>query len=135
MLSSILCDYSDAHMLMSGTITVAEIAAGEGNNNIQVVLQNCGPFIGYISEINNTQIDNARDIDVIMPMDNIIAYSNNYSKTSVSLWQYYRDESSLTDAGALDNVPGNSASFKFKQKVTSSTGDNGTKNVEIMVPS
>ena len=98
-------------------------------------MQNCGPFIGYISEINNTQIDNARDIDVIMPMDNLIEYSNNYSKTSVSLWQYYRDESSLTDAGALDNVPGNSASFKIKQKVTSSTGDNGTKNVEIMVPS
>ena len=69
-----------------------------------------------------------------MPMYNLIKYSNNCSKTSGSLWPYYRDEPALNDDGTLANFPGNSVSFKFKQKVTSSTGDYGTKNVEIMVP-
>ena len=67
--------------------------------------------------MNNTQIDNAKDINVVMPMYNLIKYSDNYSKTSTSLWEYYRDEPALTDAGALDNFPVN-VSFKFKQKVT-----------------
>ena len=115
-LRSSLCDYSDAYILVSGTITVAEVAAGRGNNGIQVVLKNCTPFTNCISEINNTQIDNAKDIDVVMPMYNFIEYNDNYSKTSGSLWQYYRDEPALDNAGTLVNFPGNSASFKFKQK-------------------
>ena len=49
-------------------------------------------FTDYISEINNTEIDNAKDIDVVMTMYSLIEYSKNYSKTSVSLWQYYIDE-------------------------------------------
>ena len=69
-----------------------------------------------------------------MPMYNLIEYSNNCSKISGSLWQYYRDEPALTDAGAPDNSSGNSVLFKYKQKITSSTGNNGTKNVEIMFP-
>ena len=59
---------------------------------------------------------------------------DNYSKTSESLWQYYRDKPTSTDAGALANFPGNNASFKFKQKITSSTRDDNTKVVKIMVP-
>ena len=51
-------------------------------------------------------------------MHNLIEYSNNYSKTSRSLWQYYRDEPTLTDVGSLDNFPGNSALFKYKQELT-----------------
>ena len=74
------------------------------------------PFTSRISEINNTKIDNATDIDVVMPMDNLIEYSNNYSKTSGSLWKYYRDEPALDDVGAFANFLVNSASFKFKQK-------------------
>ena len=62
-----------------------------------------------------------------MSMYSLIEYSDNYSKTSGSLWQYYRDEPALTDAGALANFPGNKASFKYKQKITGSTGDDGTK--------
>ena len=69
-----------------------------------------------------------------MPMYNLIEYSDNCSKTSGSLWQYYRDEPALTDAGAPDNSSGNSVLFKYKQKITGSTGNNGTKNVEIMFP-
>ena len=61
-------------------------------------------------------------------------YSDNYSKASGNLWLYYREETDFNDACALDDFPGNSASFKFKQKMSDSAGDDGTKNVEIMVP-
>ena len=67
-----LCDYSDAHILLSGTITVAQVAAGRGNNNTQVVFKNYGPFTDCMSEINNTQLDNAKDIEVVMTMYNLI---------------------------------------------------------------
>ena len=134
MLMSSLRDYSDAYILVSGTITVAALAVDRGNDNIKVVFKNCAPFTNCISEINNTQIDNANDIDVVMPMYNLIEYSNNYSKTSGSLWQYYRYEPALNNAGALVDFPGNSASFKFKQKITGSTGNDGKKAVQIMLP-
>ena len=78
------------HIVASGIITVAALEAGGGNNNIEVVFKNCAPFTNCMSEINNTQIDNAKDIDVVMPMYNLIEYSDSYSKTSGSLWQYYR---------------------------------------------
>ena len=71
-----------------------------------------------------------------MPMYNLIEYSNNYSKTSATLWQHYRDEPVLTGASAIKNFhdgDNNSASFKFKQKITGKTTDIGTKDVEIMV--
>ena len=80
MLRSSLCDYSDAHILVRGTITEAEVAVGGGNNNIQEVFKNCAPFTNYINEINNTKIDNAKNIDIVIPMYNLIEYSNNYSK-------------------------------------------------------
>ena len=67
-------------------------------------------------------------------MHNLIEYSNNYSKISASLWQYYRDKQALNNASTLVDFPGNSASFKFKQKITGSTGTDGTKAVQIMVP-
>ena len=73
MLRSNLCHYSDAYILIKGTITITGIA---------------GPPAGRcISRINNTEIDNAKDIDIVMPMYNLIEYSDNYSKTSGSLWQ------------------------------------------------
>ena len=55
-------------------------------------IKNCAPFINCKSETNNTEIDDAKDIDIVISMFNLIEYSNNYSKTSGSLWQYYRDE-------------------------------------------
>ena len=95
------------------------------------------PFTDCISEINNTQIDNAKYIDVIMPMYNLIKYSNNYSKKSGSLWQYYRDEPFLNNNGAIGDFPvdsNNIVLFKFKTNITGRTGNNGTKNVNIRVP-
>ena len=86
MLRSSLCDYSDAYILVSGTITVPALAADGGNNNIQIEFRNYAPFTNCISEINNTQIDNAKDVDVVTPMYNLIEYSNNYLKTLGNLW-------------------------------------------------
>ena len=106
MLKSSLCDYSDAYILFKGTITIAPApppAANPNKNNKEVVFRNCAPFTDCISKIKNTQIDNAKDIDVVMPMFNLIEYSDNYSKTSGSLWEYFRDELALTDAGAIGN--------------------------------
>ena len=87
--------------------------------------------------MNNIQIDDAQKIDVVMPMCNLIEYSNAYSKTSRTLWQHYRDEPALDNNGNIIDFPddiNNSASFKLKQKTTGQTGNGGTKNVEIMVP-
>ena len=136
MLSSSLCDYSNAYILVSGTITITDVAAGGGNNSKQVVFKNFAPFTNCTneSEINNTQIDNAKYIDVLIPIYNLIEYTNNYSKTSVGLWQYYIDETVLADDGTPTSFAGNNASFKYKQKITDSTGDDGTKAIQIMVP-
>ena len=84
MLRSSLYDYRDSYILVSGTRTVAEVAADRGNNGIQAVFKKCAPFTTCISEINNTQIDNAKYIDVVMPMYDLIEYSDNYSRTSES---------------------------------------------------
>ena len=87
MLRSSLCDYSDAYILVSATITVPNTeGAGAGANNIKnVIIKNCPPFTNCISKINNTQIDNDKDIDIEMSMYNLIEYSDNCSKTSGSL--------------------------------------------------
>ena len=76
------------------------------------------------------KLDNAKDIDVVIPMYNLIEYSNNFSKRSWSLWQYYWVEKTLTDPGAIDNVSGNSAPFKFIQKLTGYTGNNVLKELK-----
>ena len=120
MLRPSLCDYNDAYnILVKATIKIAAQAGDNPNNSNKIlVFKNCAPFTGCISEINNIQTDNAKHIDIIMPMYNLIEYSNNYSKTSGSSQQCYRDEPGLTDAGAIANFDAtdNSASFKFKQK-------------------
>ena len=87
MLSSSLCDYSDAYIPLKGLVHKYIVPAQPENVGKKVVFKNCAPFTDYISEINNTQIDNAKYIDAIMLMYNLIKYSDNYSKTSGSLWQ------------------------------------------------
>ena len=133
MLKSSLCDYSDAYILVKGTITIegagADAAARQADErNEGVVFKNCAPFINCISEINNTQIDNPKDNDIVMPMYNLIEYSDNYAKTTGSLWQYFRDE-------PVDDDIEDSKSFKSKTKITGKTpNDDNEKDVEIMVP-
>ena len=90
-----------------------------------------------ISEVNNTQVDNAKDIDIVIPMYNLIEYSNNYSKTSGSLWQYCKDIPAVNNNGDIVDFNGANAtdSFNFKAKITGQTDDDGEiNNVEIMVP-
>ena len=93
MLKSSLCDYSDAYSLVKGKITItgagADAAARQADERDKgVAFKNYAPFTSCISEINNTQIDNCKDIDIVMPLYNLIEYSDNYAKTSGSLWQY-----------------------------------------------
>ena len=139
MLKSSLCDYSDAYILVKGTITVNSTAAqgaAANNTNKKVILKNCAPFTNCISEINNMQIDNAKDIDIVMPMHNLIEYSDNYAKTTGRLWQYCKDipARNVNDEIIIFDVNNTTDSFKFKAKITGKTGNNGTKDVEIMVP-
>ena len=87
MLRSNLCDYADAYILVKGTITITgagdDAAARRADErNKGVIFKNCAPFTKCISKINDAEIDNAQDIDIVMPMYNLIEYSNNYSKTS-----------------------------------------------------
>ena len=83
MLKSSLCDYSDAYILVKGTITVNNTAAADANANTtnkRVIFKNCAPFTNCINEINNTEVDNAKNIDIVMPMYNFIEYSDNIWK-------------------------------------------------------
>ena len=109
-LKSSSCDYSDAYIFVEGTITVNN-TADASNTNKKVIFKNCAPFTNCISEINNTQVDNAKDIDIVIPMYNLIEYSDNYSKTCESLWQYCKD------IPAADN--NNNAIFNFAENTLS----------------
>ena len=132
MLKSNLCDYPDAYIFVKGTITITgagdDAATGQADERDRgVTFKNYAPFTKCTSRINGTDIDNSRDIDIAMPMYNLIEYSDNYSKTSGSLWQYYKDDPNVNLA--------NSESFKYKVKRTRKTSvDGNTKDVEILVP-
>ena len=118
MLKSSLYDYSDACILVKGTITVPNtgIAAAPNNRNKKVVFKICAPFTDYISEMKNKDIDRAKDIDVAMY--NVMKYSNNYLKLSGSLQLSYRGES---------------LEFESKQISIDQARNDGTKDVQIMV--
>ena len=129
MLRSSLCDYSDAYILVKGNITVNNTAAdgaAANNTNKKVIFKNCAPFTNCISKINNTQVDNAKDIDIVMPMCNVIEYSDNYSKTSESLWQYCKDIPAVDKDGNIVDFNGVNAtdSLNFKTKITGQTWNN-----------
>ena len=139
MLKFSLCDYIDAYILVKGTISANNTAAaGAAANNInkKVIFKNCAPFTNCISAINNTQIDNAKDIDIVMPMYNLIEYSDNYAKTTGSLWQYCKDIPARNNNNEITEFTGGNTtdSFNFKAKIIGQTDDDGTKDVEIMVP-
>ena len=110
MIKSSLCDYSDAYVHVKGTITVNNTAAADvdvNNTNKKVIFKNCAPFTNCISEINNTDLDNAKDIDIVMPMYNLIECSDIYSKTSGSLWQYTKDIPALNNDNAIIDFTNN----------------------------
>ena len=132
MLKSSLCDYNDAYILVSKTLTIDRAGADDAairldERNKRVIFKNWAPFTDCTSETKKTQIYNAKDLDVVMPMYNLIEFDESYSKTSGNLQQYYRDNPS-------DNII-ESKSFKFKINITGKTPAAGnTKDVKIPVP-
>ena len=118
-LESSLFDYSDAYILVTGNITVTG-----GNNNTKVAFKNCAPFKDCRTEINDTFVDYADFINITMPMYNLIEYSDNYSDTSGSLWQFRRDEIINNADVTNDN---NAPLFKYKANIIGNTVENGTK--------
>ena len=139
MLKSNLCDYSNAYILIKGTINVnnTDAADADANNpNKKAIFKNCAPFTNSISEINNTQVDNAKGIDIVMPMYNLLEYSDNYAKTSGSLCQYCKDIPAVDNNNAIVNFTENNLtdSFNFKVKMIGQAVDDGTKKIQIMIP-
>ena len=138
MLRSDLCDYNEAYVVVTGKITVTN------QNNTpydkELALKNNAPFFSCISKINVTLIDYADDLDIIMPMYNLLEHSKNYGKTTGSLWNYYRDE---PNSGFNNNNRDriyysikDSESFNYKTNITGKLENNENKleNIEIVVP-
>ena len=160
MLRSDLCDFSDAYIVVKGNITATKktftaddidapnntaanvTATNTANNNAfgdkKLIFKNNAPFINCISKINGVKIDNAEDLDVVMPMHNLLEYSKNYKKTTGTLWNYYRDEPSSTigDSNITHSIL-NTESFDYKANFMENgvTHDNLTKNdAKVVVP-
>ena len=130
-LRSSFCNYSDVYILVSETIAITgagtdDVAKQLDEREKGVIFKNWEPFIDCISEINNTQMDNVKYIDVVIPMYNLIEYSNNYLKTSGSLWQCYKNDWN-------DNIT-QSESFRFKTITGNVPAAGNTKDFEITVP-
>ena len=127
-----LCHYSDTYTLIKGRITITgagdDAAARQAEEiNKGVIFKKCAPFTNCKSEINNKKIDNAEGIDIVVPVYNLIEHIDDYTKTSGSLWQYYKNKPN-------DNLTA-SKSFKSKIKIMGNTpADSNTKDVEIIVP-
>ena len=132
MLRSDLCDFSGAYIVAKGIIAVTN--PEDAKRNKSVTFKNNAPFINCISKINGVQIDNAEDLDIVMPMYNLLECSRNYRKTTGSLWNHYRDEPS-------NPLSSNSESFKYKTSIAGNTYDGddnadrvGKNETEIVVP-
>ena len=137
MLRSDVCYFSDAYILLKGIITVTE--PDNAKRNKAVTFKNNAPFINRISKINGVQVGNTEDLDIVMPMNNLLEYSKNYRNTTGSLWKYYRDEAS-------NPLSSNSESFKYKTSITENTynvGDDevgydadtvGKNEIEVVIP-
>ena len=112
MLRSDLCDSSNVYIVLKGDTIVTD--ANNAKINKSVAFKNNARFIKYISKINGVKTDNAEDLDVVMPMYNLIEYSRKYRKITGTLWNYYRDEPS-------DPLCSNSESLKYKASITGNT--------------
>ena len=140
MLNSNLCVYNDACIIVKGNMkfnNTADNGAAANDTNKKVILQNCDPFTNYISEIDNTKVNNAKDIDIVMPMFNLMKYSGNYSRKSERFWQYCKDIPAVNNNGDIVEFNGANAtdSFNFKTKITGQTDNNGRiDKFEIIVP-
>ena len=134
-IKSSLCDYLDPYILVTGDIKVADVGA-----NTNVALKTCAPFTRCVTHINDENIDTAENLDIMMLIHNLIEYSDNYSDTSGSLYQFEIDEFPMNGARSRINVAlDNSSSFKYKSgilgKANAANGDDRSlKNVKLVVP-
>ena len=125
-----LCDYAEAYILIHGTIRAAAADA-----NTRLALKNCAPFTKCNLEINE-HVDTAENLDITMPMYNLIEYSDNYQDSSATLYQYKRDEPPEADAIA-DLTVGNSSSFKYKISLLGNpviANNIARRSVKVVVP-
>ena len=130
-----LCDYAEAYILIDGTIRATNAV-----NATRLALRNCAPFTKCNLEINDEHVDTAENLDIVMPMYNLIEYSDNYQDSSATLYHYKRDEPPEDDAVA-DLTADNSDSLKYKIKllgnVTKVAGNAAAVrrlNVKVVVP-
>ena len=116
MIRSSLYDYCDEYIIAKETITVEKTGtvAAPNNRNKNVIFKNCAPFTECICGINIKKQITLKKMDVVMPIYNLIKYSDNYSKTSGSLWQYYRDEPFIDNNGNIIDIPDGPDSASFK---------------------
>ena len=125
------CDYAEAYVLVDGIIR----ATNAVNNNIRLALKNCAPFTKCNLEINDEHVDTAENLDIVMPMYNLIEYSDNYQNSSSILYQYKRDE---LPANLANNLATNtSSSFKYKVDLLGNPEVNNNiarRNVKVAVP-
>ena len=132
-IKSNLCDYSDAYILVTGDIT-----ATGGDANTKVAFKNCAPFTKCVTHINDEHVDNADNLDIVTPMYNLIEYSDNYSDTSGSLWQFQRDEQNMNNGNPVNVTADGFSSFKYKSSFigesTAVGGNRVFKNIKIAVP-
>ena len=132
-IKSNLCDYSDAYILITGDIT-----ATGGDANTKVTFKNCAPFTKCVTHINDEHVDNADNLDIVMPMYMLIEYSDSYSDTSGSLWQFKRDEQNMNNGNPVYVTRDGSSSFKYKssfiEESTAADGNRVFKNVKIALP-
>ena len=94
-----LYDYPDAYILVTG-----DIRAVRGNQNTPIAFKNCAPFRRYVTHINDEHVETAENVDIIMPMYNLLEYSDNYGDSSGTMWQFKRDEQNMTNIRNPDNV-------------------------------
>ena len=126
-----LCDYAETYILVDGTIRAAAADA-----NTRLALKNCAPFTKCNLEINDEHVDTAENLDITMPMYNLIEYSDNYEDSSATLYQYKRDEPPEANA-ITDLTVDNSSSFKYKISLLDNTvvADNiERRSVKVVVP-
>ena len=126
-----MCDYAKAYILVNGTIRAAA-----ADNDTRLALKNCAPFTKCNLEINDEHVDTAENLDIVMPMYNLIEYSDNYQDSSATLYQYKLDEPPETDAVANLAV-GNSNSFKYNVELLGNPVLDGAiakRNAKVVVP-
>ena len=120
-LKSNLCDFTDAYILLKGNIAII------GHHVTQGAFEICAPFTKCITKIDGTTIDDAEDLDLVMPMYNLIEYSSNYSETTGSLWFYSKDEATYFNADIANNNI--FKSFEYKAKLSGNTVEDEPKEI------